>query len=452
MPADKGANSELRSDQRVLFPFPVYLSNGMIGETVNISDSGLCVGLERGVSNSLVLSLEIEFPFSEKRVKVFGEKIWEKKSENGGRHLLGLRVINPKPDYLLRIQETQDRRYFVNEGIVNSTNRIRAYLLNIKKKCDQLDRTDPTDKQRGTFLATIQGPVYAALTKYFKDLHKTFPSFHEEAYPIHRKYCQVMLRNVLIDNVEVNRHVLHKPFDYAGDFMLLNYYYDFHDKHLGITTYEKLLNHYSLNLFIAKSVVRRKEFFKRKIRDVIRSKDQARILSVGSGSAKELTELLREERITKDFWFDCLDFEKESIRCVKKELGGITKEAKKHLNITYINKGLRELVMENKFDFGKQYDLIYSSGLFDYLKDRIATRMIHNLFAILDEGGELIVTNASAEDGHERMYYGMLGEWDLLYRRPADLLNWSAELAGVKETAIIDPGAKNSFLFLRLRK
>ena len=146
MPAAKGAKRELRSDQRVLFPFPVYMSNGMIGETVNISDSGLCVGLERDVSNSLVLSLEIEFPFSETRVKVFGEKIWEKKPENGGRHLLGLRVINPKPDYLQRIQEVTDKRYYVNEDIVNSTNRIRAYLLDIKKKSDQLDLAGPTDE------------------------------------------------------------------------------------------------------------------------------------------------------------------------------------------------------------------------------------------------------------------------------------------------------------------
>jgi hypothetical protein len=452
MSTPKGANSELRSDRRVLFPFPVYLSNGIIGETVNVSDSGLCVGLERDVSNSQVLSLEIEFPFSERRVKVFGEKVWARKPENGDRHFLGLKVINPKPDYLQRIQEVKDKRYYVNEGIVNATNRIRAYLLNIKKKCDQLDLTDPTDRKQRSFLATIQRPVYAALTKYLKDLRKKFPSFNDEAYQIHRKYCQVMLRNVLIDNVEINRHVLHKPFDYAGDFMLINYYYDFHDKHLGITTYEKLLNHYSLNLFIAKSVIRRKEFFKKKIRDVIQSNGQARILSVGSGSAKELTELLQEGRVDKNFWFDCLDFEKESIRYVKKELSRIPEGAKKRLNITYINTSLIEIVKENKFDFGKKYDLIYSSGLFDYLKDRIAKRMIHNLFSVLNKGGELIVTNASAAIDHEQMYYGMLGEWDLLYRRPDDLLKWSAELTGAKEAAIIDTGTKNSFLFLRLKK
>jgi extracellular factor (EF) 3-hydroxypalmitic acid methyl ester biosynthesis protein len=452
MRSANGAKDELRSDQRVLFPFPVYMSNGMIGETVNISDTGLCLGLERDVSNSLVLSLEIEFPFSKDRVKVFGEKIWERNSDNGGRHLLGLRVLNPKPDYLSRVREAREKRYYVNEGIVNSTNQIRAYLLGIKKECDQLDHAHPTEKEQKAFLASIQRTVYATLTKYLKGLHKTFPSFSEEAYQIHRKYCQVMLRNVFIDNVEVNRHVLHKPFDYAGDFMLINYYYDYHDKHLGITTYEKLINHFSLNLFISRSVIRRKEFFKKKIRDVIRSKDQARILSLGSGSAKELTELLREGGIRKDFWFDCLDFEKESIRAVKKELDGIKGEAKKHLNITYINKGLIEIVKENSFDFGKPYDLIYSSGLFDYLKDRVATKMVHNLFSVLKADGELIVTNASAKTDHEQMYYGMLGEWDLLYRHPADLLKWTAELSGAKDVAVIDPGAKNAFLFLRLRK
>ena len=452
MVAANRSNHEKRSSQRVIFPFPVYLSNGGIGETVNISETGLCVGLERDVSNSKVLSLEIEFPFAEKRIRAFGEKIWESVSKKGDRHLLGLRIINPKPDYIAKIQEAGKNKFIINNKIVSLTNEIRTYLLTIKMKCDEFDLSAPSEKQQEVYIVNIQKRIYAALTKYIKNLYKIFPTFNKEEYQIHRKYCQVMLRNVFIDNVEVNRHVLRKPLDYAGDFMLINYYYDFHDKHLGSTTFEKLINHYSLNLFISKSVVRRKEFFKKKIQEVILAKDQAKILSVGSGSARELTELLNEGRINKDFWFDCLDFERESIKGVQKDLAAVEENKKRHLKIMYINKSLIEVVKENNFDFGKKYDFIYSSGLFDYLKDRIASKMIHNLYSLLKEGGELIVTNAGAEVTSEQMYYGMLGEWDLIYRKPADLLKWAKNFDGAKEISIIDTGTRNSFLFFRIRK
>jgi 2-polyprenyl-3-methyl-5-hydroxy-6-metoxy-1,4-benzoquinol methylase len=441
-----------REKERILFPFPVYLANGEVGETIDLSETGLCVGLERSISNSQILSIEIEFPFSGKRIRVFGRTIWKSFSKKDNKHIVGLRIINPKDEDVKIIKEAISKKVSINDKVVQMTTDIRAYLLNVKKSCDVVDQNGAEEIEQIEFIKEKKKQVYPYITEHIKNLYKIFQSFNQDEYSIHRKYYQIMLSNILLDNIEVNRHARCQPFGYAGDFMLINYYYDFYDKFLGRSTFEKLINYYSLNLFISISVVKRKEFFKKKLQEVINKSKNTKILSVGSGSARELIELLRERSIKNSFSFDCLDFEKEAVACVKKDLEAIDDDGKKLLNISYINKSLIEVVKQGVSGLNKKYDLVYSSGLFDYLTDRIAEKMLRNLFGLVKEGGELIITNASHENSYERMYYEMLGEWELIYRNPDNLLSWTKLLHDIKEKTVLDIGEKNAFLFLRLKK
>lgn len=64
----------------------------------------------------------------------------------------------------------------------------------------------------------------------------------------------------------------------------------------------------------------------------------------------------------------------------------------------------------------KKYDLIYGSGIFGYLRDRIATRLVDILFSLLDKNGTLIVCCANNKDGYQRVAYEIMGDWVFLHR------------------------------------
>ncbi|MBF0486192.1 MAG: methyltransferase domain-containing protein [Candidatus Omnitrophica bacterium] len=443
--------NERRFSQRIFFPFPVRLMDGNWGKTVDISETGLCVACERDIGNAQILALEIEFPFSGVRLRLFGKRAWQS-IEQTSRDLVGVRFLNLKPEDLKVIREEIKRQESLNKDVVGLTNQIRDYLLRLKAECDHFDILHKNKEIVEEFLGKKKLEVRDALTAHFKAIFFFFSAFGPEEYVFHRRYYQMMLGGLLLDIVEVNRHGKQKPMGYAGDFLLINYYYDFFDKYLGGTSFERLINHYSLNLFISLSVVRRKEFFKKKIAEFVSKRSHCSILSVGSGSARELIELVRDKGIVGALDFECLDFEKEAIAHVKAELEVIPRDRKKGLSITYINKSLMDVIKEGFTHTRKRYDFVYSSGLFDYLSDRIAKRMLHNLYSLIKEGGELIITNASIQNTYERMYYEMLGEWELIYRDSKDLLDWASSIDNVGAADMVDIGEENAFLFLRIRK
>ena len=70
--------------------------------------------------------------------------------------------------------------------------------------------------------------------------------------------------------------------------------------------------------------------------------------------------------------------------------------------------------------FRDGYDLIYSAGLFDYLNDKLASKLIHRLSSLLRQGGVLSVANF-LPDNHGRGYMEGFMEWSLIYRSQDEL-------------------------------
>jgi SAM-dependent methyltransferase len=142
----------------------------------------------------------------------------------------------------------------------------------------------------------------------------------------------------------------------------MSYIYDFHNKYLGDSSYGKLINFYTCNIPISTSVVKRKNFFKKKILEILHSRTFPKVLSVGSGPARELLELIREARLVKPLYFDCLDFEKRALDYIQTELQKIESKKKSYLHIGFINKNILDLIKDEKIENAfKKYDLVYAS-------------------------------------------------------------------------------------------
>jgi hypothetical protein len=97
-----------------------------------------------------------------------------------------------------------------------------------------------------------------------------------------------------------------------------------------------------------------------------------------------------------------------------------------------------------------QLDLVYSTGLYDYLSARAAARLTARLFSFLRPGGRLVVANLRP-GLPETPYMEMFMDWRLIYRDDADLLALAdsvpaGELAGAR--VFDEPQGRVAFLEL----
>ena len=67
------------------------------------------------------------------------------------------------------------------------------------------------------------------------------------------------------------------------------------------------------------------------------------------------------------------------------------------------------------------FDLVYSTGLFDYLQQPVARRLVTNLFQLLNPGGRLLVANF-LPGIRDVGYMEAFMDWRLVYR-DEDALN-----------------------------
>ena len=155
-----------------------------------------------------------------------------------------------------------------------------------------------------------------------------------------------MIGKYMRDPVEINRHIYRKPLGYAGDFMVMNYIYDYHGKrYLGRNCYEQLINHYTSNIGISRSNIKRKEFFKEKILALLDYADSPRILSIGCGSARELIELIKEGEFVKTAQFTCFDLEEKALQFVRDSIEQIEKEKTRYLSMKYVHQNILFLLI-----------------------------------------------------------------------------------------------------------
>jgi len=446
---------ERRKAKRISFTFPTKTLTGVIGETLNLSASGVCLALERPFFSTQTIQIQIDFPFS-LPLQTYVEIIWRKPQAQNHRFLCGVKFLKLHKKNAQILKEALEQYTTLNAEFVFLTERMRDWLTEFKIKCDQFDAMYADRFKQIDFIEKNWADVKNILNQHFKAVGRLIENFNPKEYLLHQKYYQNMLWPLLKDHVEINRFITSKPFGYAGDFKIMNYFYDYHYQYLGESSYEKIINFYTCNIPIAFSVIERKNFFKEKIEELLKDpdKDIVKILSVASGSCRELIELAEEEKINKPLYFDCLDLESEAFDDIKNRLNKIDRQNKRYLNIRFNNENFLFLIKEkNVLNIFEEYDLIYSAGLFDYLNERLAKKLIASMFRLLDQDGTLCITNVKKDPDYQP-YYTMLGEWKLIHRSADEVLALREEIKETNYAKLIRLETKEPFMFwiLTLRK
>jgi len=127
-------------------------------------------------------------------------------------------------------------------------------------------------------------------------------------------------------------------------------------------------------------------------------------------------------------------------------------KGRKDIKVNFVEDNIKRLIVgkETEKELYSDADFIYTAGLFDYLSDRAANRLIHKLFGFLKPEALLIVGNFGLYNPQRFiMEYG--GEWFLIHRSE-DELKSLAEGLPEDTTIVVEKEPEGVNLFLNIRK
>lgn len=443
---------EKRQFPRISANFPIRINSEFLGQTIDINETGLSFVLKKPLLLSRAQA-KIELSPDESLATEFNV-IWNKQLVSKGAFTYGVCFIRLKEKDLDVLRKIIAKSTVLDERFVAVTQQFNNYLRNIQAEFEKFDIKNLTEKSRIQFVESEKGEIFRKLDYYFTKSWKIIMNFGNESYKLHQRYYQKNLDEILINPVEINRYIRQKPLGYPGDFITMNYIYDYHEAgYLGTSSFEKMINNYTCNIPISYSNIVRKIFFKEKILDTINNDKDAKIASVGCGSARELIEVLLESNIKNHVKFLCVDFEKKALEYVREQVKKIDGDKAKSVSIEYSHKNILDLAKSKKLEAQfKDQNLIYASGIFDYLSDRFCKRLLKQLYDLLPRGGTLIICNASAENHSHRAYYEILGDWKMIHRTREELLSWTKEISSAAEIKFEQPHNFVNYLFLSITK
>lgn len=227
-----------------------------------------------------------------------------------------------------------------------------------------------------------------------------------------------------------------KPHGYAGDFEIIHRIYQ---EWLSPDPQLVKWDYYFHAQAAPRAVRNRMQYFKDLLKNLeSKNKDtDIKVLNVGSGPCDDIYEYLDENNSGKIF-FECVDRDPKAIDFARNMCG-------KYLNqIHFHNQNIF------KFRSDKQFKLIWSAGLFDYLDDKAFKILLKRLCSMLSEGGELVIGNFS-HNNPTRNYMEIFGEWSLIYRSEEELKSLALDsgIEGKHIKICQEPERVNLFLHIK---
>lgn len=197
-----------------------------------------------------------------------------------------------------------------------------------------------------------------------------------------------------------------KPRGYAGDAVMMDFIYSQEENwqnpeasELGRSVFQ-----YTINAAASAGVRSRREFIAECLDDVARTHVSPSVLAIACGHLREasMSSAVRRRRFKE---FIALDADADSLKEVDRSYSRYG--VRTHLS------DIRKM-LTGRLDYGK-FDLIYSTGLYDYLNAKTAKRLTGHLFSMLQPGGKLVIANflPTIDDIG---YMEACMDWFLIYR------------------------------------
>lgn len=207
-----------------------------------------------------------------------------------------------------------------------------------------------------------------------------------------------------------------KPRGYAGDATLIDYIYRMGDLMEAFSEAGKMIHDACIMSSCCDSVRWRAQHLGGEINKMYDQKGRKiSAISIASGHLRELSYV--DDFDSKIENFVGLDQDENSNTVARKSFP--------YHNLFIFDESIRYVLSKKLPE--QSFDLVYSTGLFDYLEDKLAARMTSRMFDLVAPGGSMIIPNF-AKGMPEQGYMEAFMDWYLIYRDEVQVFDFMSEL------------------------
>lgn len=207
-----------------------------------------------------------------------------------------------------------------------------------------------------------------------------------------------------------------KPRGYAGDATLIDYIYRIGGLQEAHSTAGKMIHDACIMSSCCDSVRWRAQHLGGELDKMfVQKRRKISAISIASGHLRELSFVDGFE--SKLANFVGLDQDEES--------NAVARGSFPYQNLFIFDESIRYVLSKKLPE--QSFDLVYSTGLFDYLEDKLAARMTSRMFDLVAPGGSMIIPNF-AKGMPEQGYMEAFMDWYLIYRDEAQVFAFMSEL------------------------
>ena len=291
----------------------------------------------------------------------------------------------------------------------------------------------------------LAGNVYDSMNALLKNMNDRQLASSVPEWKGFVDYCMIHPICRLVHQDPITRRAYEKPRGYAGDAVLLDYIYDVEEGHRppgDLSELSRELLDYSRQTDACKGVRARAIRIGRLVDQVVSERCKPDVLSVAAGHMREAgrSEALKQNRIGR--WI-ALDSDAKSLQ--------ETRRCYSLYGVETVAASVRRM-LSGRLALG-DFDLIYSTGLYDYLQQPLGRRLTRKLFEMLRPGGRLLVANFLAGIP-SRGYMDSFMDWILIYRDHNQMRDLTADIDPdeiADATLSEDPHGHIVFLLLERR-
>ncbi len=305
-------------------------------------------------------------------------------------------------------------------AVVECTERLAARLAAEKDRLDAVDARSKGGLRQDMLVATGR-ELWAHLDTGVRELQRVTVSASADEHQANARWVRTRLREYLMAG-EFAARALSRPRGYSGDHVMMQMIYD--NELRGSTSFARLMHKHPLRHAAAHAVRNRRQLVAQRLAAMLETRPgprtrPVRILSLACGPARELEDTIRATGLPLHVVL--VDMDAEALRAAEQTVERVRKEAGDRLSATTVCIGVKALVASAIPEaLAAPFDFIYALGLFDYLDDDDATRLVDLLRRQLTGHGRLFIGNFQPRQA-SRTYMEYWLDWWLHYRTAPEL-------------------------------
>lgn len=240
----------------------------------------------------------------------------------------------------------------------------------------------------------------------------------------------------------------YKPAGYPGDYKIMNYGYERRPE--GDTVRQKFLH--LLGMIASRAIVSRMETLATLIADYANARGDKgdvryAISSVGSGPARELEDILKATPAHVGWDVTLIDQEPAALDYVYSRIVDV--EGRDRLNLNALNISFRDMLSPSREASSfMNNDIIYSSGLVDYLNPLLAQRFVKRLYDYVKPGGQVIIGNVNELPTGMIWPLEFVTDWSLYFRTEDEMRAIAQNIPDASVSVVSDPMEAIYFLIV----